>query len=221
MSLTSKIDKVYVVHYTPLVERRNYMLNFFNRNNITNYEFRSLYQREQLTEELCKKSYKLHNTVTMKPAVVCITLEHIEIYKNIIQNDFNNWCLILEDDSIFNNDFIEKINFFMDNVPADAEYLDINDYKFDYKSFDYSSHIDLNKLWEPNQATRTTCSYLIKKSACLKLLKTIIPFKHAIDHELNEQVKIHDIKLYWSVYPLVINGGGDIGIYRSSYWNIP
>jgi len=217
MSLTNKIDKVYVVHYTPLVERKNYMLNFLNSSNITNYEFRSLYQREQLTEELYKQSYKLHNTVTMKPAVVCITLEHIEIYKNIIQNDFDNWCLILEDDCIFNNDFIEKMNFFMDNVPTDAEYLDINDWNFDYNSFDYLSTVDVNKLWEPKKTTRTTGSYLIRKSLCLKLVKTIIPFKNAIDNELNEQVKIHDIKLYWSIFPLVINGGSRIGIYRSSY----
>jgi GR25 family glycosyltransferase involved in LPS biosynthesis len=217
MSLTSKIDMVYVIHYTPLVERKEYLLNFFNSNNITNYEFRSIYQREYLTEELYKKSFKLHYTENMKPAVVCITLEHIEIYKDIIQNDFDNWCLVLEDDSVFNNDFIEKINFFMEYVPTDAEYLDINDFMFDYNNFDYTSEVDVSKLWEPKKGTRTTGSYLIKKNTCSKLIKTIIPFEYPIDHELNKQIGIHNINTYHSIFPLVLHGTGRHNMYKNSY----
>jgi len=217
MNLTSKINKIYIVHYIPLVERRNYLLKYFKQNNIKNFQLRSIYQRENLSEEMYKSVYKFHDVSYMKPAVVCITLEHIEIYKDIIQNDFDSWCLILEDDSLFCKHFIEKINVFMDNVSIDAEYLDINDWKFDYKSFDYSTPLDMKNLWEPRQSTRTTGSYLIKKSTCLKLMKTLIPFENPIDNDLNEQFKTHDIKVYWSVFPLIINGGYEIGVYKTSY----
>ena len=55
------INKIYIIHYKPLIERKQYITDFFKNNNITNYEFRSLYQREQLTQELKEKYFKLNN----------------------------------------------------------------------------------------------------------------------------------------------------------------
>lgn len=186
--LSNKIDTIFIIHYTPLVERKNYIINFFNQHNINNYEFRSLYQREELTEDIKNKYFKLDN---LNNALISITIEHIETYRKIIETcrDENKWYLILEDDSIFCEDFINKLNFYMENIPIDAEYLDINN---------YSTINDRSELWIPHKGTRTTCSYLIKKSTCEKLLPTIIPFNMAIDHELNTQMKIHDLKTYWS-----------------------
>ena len=50
--LTSLIEHIFIIHYTPLIERKNRIVSYFNENNIRNYEFRNLYQRENLTEEL-------------------------------------------------------------------------------------------------------------------------------------------------------------------------
>jgi len=41
---------------------------------------------------------------------------------------------------------------------------------------------------------------------CEKFLTTIVPFEKAIDHELNKQFQIHDIKVYWSNKLLTHNG---------------
>jgi hypothetical protein len=88
---------------------------------------------------------------------------------------------------------------------SDAEYLDISDY----------FTINSVNMWERKEYTRTNSAYLIKKSTCVKLLSTIIPFEQPIDHELNKQFKIHDIKNYWSNIPLVHHGSGSN--YRGSY----
>ena len=39
------VSKIYIIHYNKLVKRKDYLLNFFSKNNIQNFEFRELYQR--------------------------------------------------------------------------------------------------------------------------------------------------------------------------------
>ena len=204
MTLSKVIQKIYIIHYKPLTERKEYLETYFKNNNIKNYEFRSLYQRENLTEDIKRKYFKLDN---LNNAQICITIEHIETYREIdnISNNDNDWYLILEDDAIFNNNFLENINIYLNNIPEDAEYLDINDYM----------KINSQNLWEKVQTTRTNCSYLIKCSLCEKLLQTIIPFEKAIDHELNKQFLIHNVNSYWSNIPLISHGS--ISYYNSSY----
>ena len=204
MVLIEVINKIYIIHYNKLVERKNYLVNFFNINNITNYEFRQLYQRETLTDDTKNNYFELDN---LNSAQICITIEHIETYREIVNNclNDNDWYLIIEDDAIFCDNFIEKLNNHMENIPNDAEYLDICDY-FIVNSVD---------MWVRNYTTRTNGAYLINKKTCEKLLNTIIPFEYAIDHELNKQFKIHDIKTYWSSPSLIHHGSGSN--YNPSY----
>lgn len=204
MSLSEVINKIYIIHYNKLVERKNYLIHFFNKNNITNYEFRELYQRDTLTTEVTDNYFKLNN---LNSAQICITIEHIETYREIVNNcsNENGWYLILEDDTIFCDNFIEKLNNHMDNIPNDSEYLDISDYFV----------INSNNMWERKNTTRTTSAYLVNKKTCETILSTIIPFEYAIDHELNKQFKIHDTKTYWSSESLTHHGSGSN--YNGSY----
>ena len=203
-NITHKISKIFIIHYNKLIERKKYLTNFFETNNITNYQFRNNFQRENLTTELKEQYFKLNN---LNSAQICITIEHIETYRQIVNTATNNddWYLILEDDAIFYKNFINDINLYLDNVPSDAEYLDISDYFI----------INSLNMWERKDSTRTNCAYLIKMNTCIKLLQTIIPFEKAIDHELNKQFKLHDIKTYWSNKSLVHHGSGSN--YNGSY----
>lgn len=213
MSLSDKIKKIYIIHYEKLTDRKKYLDEYFEKNNIKNIEYRSLYPREKLTEEIKNNFYKLkpniyyNNTNEINPVHICITIEHVETYKEIVNQDGNDdeWYLILEDDAIFYDNFIEKINYYLDNIPSDAEYLDINDYMgFDiYLDGKYKNE---TSLWQSTNDTRTTGSYLVNKKLCKKLLKTMVPFTTTIDFELNLQIRYHDIKIYWSRTPLIQHG---------------
>jgi GR25 family glycosyltransferase involved in LPS biosynthesis len=204
------VKYIYIVHYKKLIERKNYLQEFFKKNNIDNFEFRDLFQRENLTNEISEKYFKLKN---LSSAQICITIEHIETYKNIVYNtnaSDDDWFLILEDDAIFCNNFIDKLNKHLDSIPKDAEYLDISDY-MSIASLGITSQ----DMWVKTKYTRTNVSYLIKKKTCSKLLTTIIPFDVSIDHELNKQFALHDIKVYWSNISLVHHGSDTT--YGSSY----
>ena len=93
----------------------------------------------------------------------------------------------------------------MENIPIDAEYLDINNF---FK-------VNSPELWMPHYATQTTCSYLVKKSTCEKLLSTIVPFNLVIDHRLNAQMQLHNMKTYWSNHPLIHHR--TLNMYSGSY----
>jgi len=193
------VKKIFVVHYKKLLDRKKYIEDFFSNNNIVHYEFREKYQREELTNDIKKSYFMLDN---LSPAQICITIEHIEIFREILKSEYDGWYLILEDDAKFVNNFIGKLNNLLLDVPNDAEYLDISNY----------FNLNSSEKWVRQTATRTNVSYLIKKSTCEKILKTIIPFEYAIDHELNKQFKLHNISVYWSGESLISQGS-----YGSSY----
>lgn len=205
--MTVNVDKTFIVHYKKLTERKITIKNILRNLNITDYEFRDKYQRENLTNEIKDKYFVFNNLSplnNLSPAQICITIEHIEIFREIVENDYKGWCLILEDDALFCNNFVTKLNELLENVPVDAEYLDISDY----------FNLHSNEKWVKKTSTRTNVSYLIKKETCKKLLETIIPFEFPIDHELNKQFKIHNTNVYWSGESLVSQGSYHYG---SSY----
>ena len=192
------VGKVYIIHYKKAVNRKEHMLNFLNSNNIKNYEFRDFYQREDLSQELFDKYTNFNSSNGWKTGhdrvYACTAIEHIETYRDILNNGLDNkWYLILEDDSFPVDNFVEELNNYLANVPEDAEYLDINCF---WK-------MESPNMWERKNGTRLTMSYLVNKECCRKILSTIIPVETSIDCELNKHFKIHDLKVYWSNKPLV------------------
>ena len=71
----------YVIHYTPLKERKQFLLNEFYKHSLI-YHFIEDYDRENLSDE----DLKIFDTKF--PKSLCgITLSHINAYKNIMNND--------------------------------------------------------------------------------------------------------------------------------------
>ncbi len=191
------IDKIYIVHYEPLIERKKYLLEQFLKYNVTNFEFYTEFDRRTVTQDKIRQYFHLHN---LNPAQICITIAHIEIYRDIVKNKYNS-CLILEDDALFCDNFAEKFNTYMSCMPADYDMAFLND----GCGFHATSTGD---IWCRATFSRTCCSYIITGTACKKMLPTIIPFTKAIDHELNTQITLHKLQVYWCE-PTLIHDGSD------------
>ena len=82
--LTTKISKIFIIHYKPLLNRKKYLLNYFNNNGIENFEFRDLYQREYLTKKLTNEYFKLDN--------LCLIID----YNKLQSDNFNSVIMGLE-----------------------------------------------------------------------------------------------------------------------------
>ena len=204
--MLDQIDKIYIIHYPKLIERKQYLINYFKEHNITNYEFYEENTRDSITTEKMDKYLKRGSR--MRIPHICITISHIEIYQKIIENNYKK-CLILEDDAIFCDKFVEQFNLYMKSIPDDFELGFIN------SGCNLHANTIQNKIWYKEFRTRTCCGYIITNTTCNKLLKTIIPFRDAIDHELNRQILINNIQTYWCEPVLINDGSGKE--YNGSY----
>ena len=137
-------------------------------------------------------------------------MSHLKIYNKILETQ-DNIFLILEDDAILNDNFPALLTRYMESLPTDMDIACINNGCNLHIS---PNQIKPNQIWYKTSATRTCCGYLITKSCCEQLIKTIIPFQNAIDHELNRQITINNFNVYWCE-PTIIQDGSET-IYKSS-----
>lgn len=208
--MNRKIDRVFIVHYTPLENRKAYLTKQFKVYGIKYYEFFEEYNRDQTSDELVDKYYKYNRPDGIIGKVQkCITIAHIEIYKKIIENNYNS-VLILEDDAILFDDFLNKFNSYMNCVPNDYDLLFIN-----AGCGLHAKPTKNDQIWYKVPGTRTCCAYIITKSACEKILTTIVPFSQPIDHALNTQIKTHNLNVYWCE-PNIVGDGSEM-LYGMSY----
>jgi GR25 family glycosyltransferase involved in LPS biosynthesis len=191
------IDHIYIVHYTPLIERKAYLLQKFKEAGITQFTFCEKYDRNTVTKETI--SQYTNNSQLRLPGV-CITIAHIEIYKEILEKGYTR-CLILEDDAILCNDFFTLLNAYNKMLPDSFDMGSINN-----GCNMHIKNIDSSTIWYPAPITRTCCAYIISSHCCAKLLSSIVPFQKVIDHELNYQIAKLDLQMFWAEPTLVIDG---------------
>ena len=206
------IDKIYVIHYSKLTERKKNLLKQFEDNNITNYEFIDNYDRETITQDTLLKYSTEPHKLDYGIITACVAISHIETYKKIINNNYN-LCLIFEDDIILCDNFMNKLNEYLESIPNDIDLGFLVDGCNLHANY-WNHNIISSKIWYNVNYSRTTSAYLITKKACEKILTTIIPFTMPIDHQLNIEIKTNNLKTYWCE-PTICSEGSTT-IYKSS-----
>jgi GR25 family glycosyltransferase involved in LPS biosynthesis len=195
--------KYYITHYTPLKTRKIHLVAQLNRYNITDYEFIEIYDREDLKEE------EIHKFKNITMSEISLFLKHIEIFKKT--ND--ELTIVLEDDIIFNQDFINKLNNYLDNLPKTWDIL------FTCECSDlHSNNIVSDKIYYESETSRGTCMYILNKGVSKKLLDIFNNEKetsYAIDWWFNKIKDENNLIYYWSEPTLAIQGS-ELGIFPGS-----
>jgi GR25 family glycosyltransferase involved in LPS biosynthesis len=202
--------KLFVIHYKKLENRKRDIIQQLQQFNITNYEFIEHYDRDTLTKEDIQnfeEGYKL--------CQIAITLSHLYAYKEIA--DKYECALIIEDDAIFHQNFIEIFNNYMKQLP--------NDFDAFFIGHGCNLHIDKNEL-KPNcnvykkQGTRCTDSYVVSKKCATNIINYVNNIQYKInspvDFWLNTVFKDLDLNIYWAE-PHIVVQGTIIGKYVSSH----
>jgi GR25 family glycosyltransferase involved in LPS biosynthesis len=211
--------KIFVIHYKKLINRKNHILEQFKKHNINDYEFIEI-DREDLDKQdisMFKENYS--------KSQIAISLSHFYAYKEI--RDKYDHGLIFEDDVVLSNDFVDKLNIYVTQLPEDYDMLFLGD--------GCNLHIEKDKLhpekyiyekclyptkWGGNGAGRCTDSYLVSKKCATTLSEYIDNLSHKIkvpvDWLLNIAARYNEFKVYWAE-PSIVTQGTQNGLFETSH----
>lgn len=211
--------KIYVLHYSKLVNRKNNILEQFNKQGILDYQFIEKYDKDEITDH----ESSLFN-INYKKSTMSLHLKHNYVYNMIALTDS---ALILEDDVILCDNFIDKLNNYITQLPEDFDMLFIGD--------GCNLHIEKNKLipkqniykkclyptsWGGDGASRCCDSYIVSKKCAKKLCEYINNLKDKIrlpiDWWLNVAARDNNLKVYWSE-PTIVTQGSQNGTFKTSH----
>lgn len=223
------VEKIYVLHYTKLIERKNNLDAYFASQGIE-VEYITEYDQEDLSEEMILASYECNQQSyesRIRPAYgdryapfrelniaeISCTFKHREAIKRIAQ-ECDNYGLILEDDVMFCENFPVTFNTFLQNTPKSWEAI--------FMGCCAGLHVPQHRLIQginayrmDHPASRGGDSYMLTKDAARKISETMEKFVTISDWELAYQIYRHDIETYWWE-PSVIKQGSETGLYRST-----
>jgi GR25 family glycosyltransferase involved in LPS biosynthesis len=216
--------KIFVLHYSKLIERKKFIINQFEKNNIIDYEF---VENEPTEDELKlfdfnANKYDLSN---LNLNEVSLSVKHHYAFRQIAEKYDN--ALIFEDDVLLCNDFISILNKYLNVLPDDYDMFFISD--------GLGLHIDPSKI-VPNKiiyekdlyrsipeghgCTRCTDSIIMSKKCAINLCKLIDnpPCKIflAIDYWLNVVALFYYLKVYWAEPTFVKQGSKYLRLFNTS-----
>lgn len=211
--------KIFIVHYKKLVDRKKDIIDQLAKYNLNNYEFVEI-DRDELDK---------HNTIIfnkkMSNPLKAIALSHFHCYREIANK--YECALILEDDAIFEENFLKKLSVYLKQLPSDYDMVFIGGCA--------KLHIEAHNIvngkhiyekgheatsWGGQGASRCTHGYIVNKKCAVKIVDYINKLKVTIDHQidfwLNTAIKENAFKIYWAE-PTLISQGTQIGKMNTSY----
>lgn len=207
---------VYVAHYDKAVTRRQYLTRELKECGFVNTHFFSYYCDRAtiynpMTRGLVSTSRALRSlkrrvagpvsgcqTLSPRePAYFGNFLNHIKIWQAIAEGQ-HKYGLILEDDA-----FVRDREIFfrqMETIPDD---LDVG-YMHAGCGFTLESYYGITPkegeewVFTPERLSRTSCTYLLSRSAAQKLIESVFPVSWVVDHEVNYLQRRLRLNVYWT-----------------------
>jgi len=212
--------KIFVLHYSKLVDRKKYILEQFNKQGITDYEFIEKYDKNEITDDESNLF-----SINYKKSTMSLHLKHNYVY-NIIAETYER-ALIFEDDVILCDNFLDKLNNYITQLPENFDMLFIGD--------GCNLHIEKDNLipgkniyekclyptrWGGDGASRCCDSYIISKKCANKLCEYINSLESKInlpiDWWLNVASRDNKFKVYWAE-PTIVTQGSQNNLFTTSH----
>ena len=213
----------YVIHYTPLKERKHFQLYQLDKLSLKNNVFIEKYDKENLeVDDLIKFNKKKINLGT-----ISLFRKHIYTIELIQKSNFK-YNLVLEDDAILDEDFVSKLTRGLKQLPHDYDMLFLGDgcnlhipsIKISQSKYIYKKCRDPTN-WGGNGGTRCMDSILISQKCATKICNYYESMKEnsidlPIDWWLNEVIRDLKLEIYW-MEPTIVTQGTQNGKYSSSH----
>lgn len=124
----------------------------------------------------------------LKPGEIGCALSHFEMWRDIVKNDYK-YALILEDDVVFNDNFVENLNSLMGDLPLGTWIVQIGvlhshtSGQTPPSSVELTKSVSIGKKYNPG-----TFSYILSKEGATQLIQEIEKngIKIGIHHVMND-----------------------------------
>ena len=190
---------VFLAHYTPLTSRLEFMKSQLQKHNIQFSIISDEPDPSWFKDDInirFEKMKKFHGPYKDKITWPNASLawKHLIFLEHAMKSDRPS--LIIEDDALFSDNFVETINKILEEKSWDLV----------FPGSGCNLRIEGSGLIQvQHPATKCTDAYLITPKAAQHVYSTMksgIDF--AIDWELNYQLMIHDLKVFWFEPPVVM-----------------
>ena len=196
----NNIDKIFIVNLDKDIERLNNSYKQLNKYNIKNYERYPAINGYDLNEIELKSYTTILGKIIASKSMIGCGMSHINIWKKIVKEKINR-CLILEDDFILVDDFVNKFNNIIDKVP----YINYN-MLFLSTTDDYYNKYNLgdinNYFYKPLFVCQTV-GYIITLKGAQNILKNIDKVFYHIDIQISIQSLFTDLNIIAVKEPLI------------------
>lgn len=201
------LDKIFILHFEDLKDRKLYLDNIIENFSIEHEFISSNNESDRKLIEKYKHYYKYDISIFerhLSKGEIAISILHMNLYERII-NENLKYVLIVEDDSIFKDDFLKNLNSILGELGDDFDFCFISE----CCNLHVESHP--NTLIYESNSSRCVSGYIVNSKNLQKVIDTL-PFSYPIDWHLN----LHkgDLKYYWSE-PCLIKQGSE-NVYNSN-----
>jgi glycosyl transferase family 25 len=176
----NNIDKIFIVNLYKDIERLNNSYKQLNKYNITNYErYSAIYAAKANKYELNTYTTTIGKIIASKTMIGC-GISHINIWKKIVKEKINT-SLIVEDDFILVDDFLNKFNRIINKAPEKYDILFLTSGQLHNKDLKFR---DINEYFYKQIFISQTVGYIITLEGAEKILKYINKVSYHIDLEI-------------------------------------
>lgn len=203
------IEKIYVIHFEPLIERKKYLDGALNSFNIPyEYVINNLQTDTDIKNNIDK--YYKHDTSVLKRGLelgeLSVSISHLNVYRDILKKKLN-YCLIIEDDAIFDELFKQKIDLIIQEKED-----------FDFIFLSTCCNLNITKKSEKflyeSKTSRCTTGYIVNSVKLDNVLENSKQISLPIDTHLNYLKNIMDLKYAWCQPPIITQGSENV--YKSN-----
>ncbi len=213
MSNTPITYETYVMHYTPLKQRKEFMAKQLAAQDIHPH-FIECFDKEALTSDIIDK----FDTTKLNMAEISLFCKHMHTWEHMS----GEYALFLEDDAILDADFKNKLDGYLKQMPSDCDMLFIGDgcnlHIPSYITQSANTNIFV-KTHDGPGSTRCTDSIVVRKTIANKLLEVIKSYKYKIklpvDWFLNVTLRALNAHVYWAE-PTIVSQGSQNGEFTSA-----
>lgn len=212
------IVDMYIIHYTKLVDRKIHMTNQIKNlglDKLFNIIWVDNYDRENIPIHLKNEYYKYDsNNRDLTPGEIANGIAHMSVINSVYSK--NKISLIVEDDIVFRNDFIDRLKDLNTSINK-WDILTLGGWFFTQNSKidNELNNIDNIELFVPTIKTTTVSFYILTPNAAKKILnnKKYKPFSSPIDDHMSYILyDMDNLDIMW-VKPWLGVEGSKVGNY--------